>query len=72
MRSVMSISLPQNTAEELERFAKETGRNKSDIVKESIGIYLWEARLRQTKSSLSRKAKKAGIITDEDVFKAIS
>lgn len=72
MRSVMSISLPQNIAEELDRFAEETGRNKSDIVKESIGIYLWEARLRQTKSSLSRKAKKTGIVTDEDVFKAIS
>ena len=72
MRSVMSISLPQSTAEELDRFARETGRNKSDIVKESIGIYLWEARLRQTKSSLSRKAKKTGIVTDEDVFKAIS
>lgn len=72
MRTVMSISLPQSTAEELDRFAKETGRNKSDIVKESIGLYLWEARFKQTKSSILKKAKKAGIVTDEDVFKVVS
>jgi len=72
MRTVMSISLPQSTAEELDRFAKETGRNKSDIVKESIGLYLWEARFKQAKSSILRKAKKAGIVTDEDVFKVVS
>jgi predicted DNA-binding protein len=72
MRTVMSISLPQSTAEELDRYARQTGRNKSDIVKESISLYLWETRFRQVKSGLSRKAKKIGIVTNEDVFKAIS
>ena len=44
MRSVLSISLPDKVARELERFAKSQGRNKSDVVKESISIYLWESR----------------------------
>jgi len=36
MRSVLSISLPDKVARELDRFAKSQGRNKSDVVKESI------------------------------------
>lgn len=72
MRSVLSISLPENLASELETFAKKTGRNKSDIVKESISLYLWETRFRNARKSLSLRAKKAGLITEEDVFRAVS
>ena len=72
MRSVLSVSLPDKMAVELEGFARETGRNKSDIVKESLGEFLWENRFRRIKKRLSPKAKEAGFITDDDVFKAIS
>lgn len=72
MRSVLSVSLPDKMAVELEVFARETGRNKSDIVKESLGEFLWENRFRRIKKRLSPKAKAAGFITDDDVFKAIS
>jgi predicted transcriptional regulator len=64
MRTVLSVSLPDNMAAELEAIAKAMGRNKSDIVKESLGLFLWETKL--------RKAKAAGIVTEEDVFKAVS
>jgi hypothetical protein len=57
---------------ELEAFAKKTGRNKSDIVKESVSLYLWEARFRNVRKSLSRKGKRAGFITEEDIFRAVS
>ncbi len=72
MRSVLSVSLPGKMAAELDVLARKTGRNKSDIVKESLGLFLWENRFRQVKQRLSRKAKAAGFITDDDVFKAIS
>ena len=72
MRSVLSVSLPEKMAAELEILAKKTGRNKSDIVKESLGEFLWEKRFRRMKKRLSPKAKAAGFITDADVFKAIS
>ncbi len=39
MRSVLSVSLPDKVARELDRFAKSQGRNKNDIVRESISIY---------------------------------
>jgi metal-responsive CopG/Arc/MetJ family transcriptional regulator len=72
MRIILSISLPENISEELDRFAKSTGRNKSDIVKESLSMFFWETKLKKVQKKLGMKAKKLGIISEEDVFKAIS
>jgi len=72
MRSVLSVSLPEQMAEELDAFARSTGRNKSDIVKESLSIFLWETRFKEIRRRLVKKAKAAKVITEEDVFKAIS
>ncbi|MBU2227284.1 MAG: ribbon-helix-helix domain-containing protein, partial [Proteobacteria bacterium] len=44
MRTVLSVSLPEKVAAELDAIAKATGRNKSDIVKESLGLFLWETK----------------------------
>jgi len=72
MRAVLSVSLPEKLAKELDAFAKETGRNKSDIVRESVSLYLWEARLKRLKRQLKPLAKSAGLVTEEDVFEQIS
>lgn len=72
MRTVLSVSLPEKVAAELEAIAKATGRNKSDIVKESLGLFLWETKFRNIKKKLSTKAKAADVVTEEDVFKAVS
>ena len=72
MRTVLSISLPESMSTELDRFAKSTGRNKSDIVKESLSLFLWEMKLKAVQKKLGPKAKKIGIVSEEDVFKAIS
>ncbi|NLT22679.1 MAG: CopG family transcriptional regulator [Syntrophorhabdus sp.] len=72
MRTVLSVSLSEKMAAELDDLAKATGRNKSDIVKESLSIFLWETRFKQVKRGLARKAKAAGIVTEEDVFKVVS
>jgi metal-responsive CopG/Arc/MetJ family transcriptional regulator len=72
MRSVLSISLPEKMASELDQFAKRSGRNKSDVVKESLAIYLWEAHFQNVRKRLGAKAKKAGIITEDDVFQTVS
>jgi predicted DNA-binding protein len=72
MRTVLSVSLTKQMSEELERVAKSTGRNKSDIVKESLGLFLWDMKLRMVQKRLGPRAKKLGLITEDDVFKAIS
>jgi metal-responsive CopG/Arc/MetJ family transcriptional regulator len=72
MRTVLSVSLPEKLSDELDRLAKNTGRNKSDIVKESLSLFLWEMRLKAVQKKLGPKAKKLGIVSEEDVFKAVS
>lgn len=72
MRTVLSVSLPEHMSAELDSFAKNTGRNKSDIVKESLSLFLWEMKLKSVQKKLGPKAKKLGIVSEEDVFKAIS
>lgn len=71
MRSVMSVSFPEQISCELESFAAETGRSKSDIIKESVALYLWDVRFNSLKKSMTRRAKKVGIVTEEDVFMAL-
>jgi metal-responsive CopG/Arc/MetJ family transcriptional regulator len=72
MRTVLSISLPENLSKELDKFAKKTGRNKSDIVRESLSIFLWEMKLKEAQKTLGPKAKRLGLVSEEDIFKAIS
>jgi len=48
------------------------GENKSDIVRESISLYLWEARIKRLKRKLKLGAKRKGMVTEEDVFREIS
>lgn len=72
MRSVLSVSLPEKISSELEKYAKRTGRSKSDIVKESVSLYLWEARLRKMQKRFGAKAKRVGIVNEEDIFKVVS
>ena len=72
MRSVLSVSLTKKLAAELDDLSRETGRNKSDIVKESLAEFLWESRFLRMKKHLKSKSKASGLVIDEDVFKAIS
>ncbi|WP_025209150.1 ribbon-helix-helix domain-containing protein [Hippea sp. KM1] len=72
MRTVLSIHLPENPYKRLDSFAKETGRNKSDVVRESVNFYLWEKRFEKAKSKIKPLAKKAGVIAEEDVFEHVS
>jgi len=57
MRSVLSVSLPKKLATDLNVLSKETGRNKSDIVKESLAEFLWENRFRRMKNICERKPR---------------
>ena len=71
-RSVVSLSLPEELASELEEYARKRGRNRSDVMKEALGMFLWEERFKAARARLVRRAKDQGIVTDEDVFDAIS
>lgn len=72
MRTVVSVSLPPDLATELSRLARKTGRTKSDILKESFSDYLWETQCRALQRYFRPRAKKAGILTEDDVFRLVS
>ena len=72
MRTIVSVSLPSDLAAELNRLARKTGRTKSDILKESFSAYLWETQFRALQRYFLPRAKKTGILTEEDVFRAVS
>ena len=72
MRTVLSVSLPEKLAKELDAFAGEMGRNKSDIMRESLGLYLWEMKLRTAQKLFYEKAKAKGIVTEDDMLREIS
>lgn len=68
----VSTTLPEKMASELNEIVKDTGRPKSDILKEALDVYLWDLRFKKIRKKLGIKAKALGVVTDEDVFKAIS
>lgn len=72
MRTVVSISLSEDLASELQKVAKEAGRSKSGVVKEALRAYLWESRFLKLRKKMVSKAETRGLLTDEDVFKAVS
>ncbi|MBP1775841.1 MAG: ribbon-helix-helix protein [candidate division NC10 bacterium] len=72
MRTIVSVSLPPDLAAELNRLARKTGRTKSDILKESFSAYLWETQFRALQRYYLPRAKKAGLLTEEDVLRAVS
>lgn len=72
MKADVSINLPERLASELNEVVKDTGRSKADIVREALDVYLWELRFKKSRKKLGIKAKALGIVTDEDVFKAVS
>ena len=72
MRAVLSVSLPEDLVKELDALAKKTGRSKSEIIRESVSLYLWEVRFKELKKRLRPFAKKSGFLTEDDVFKQIS
>jgi predicted transcriptional regulator len=72
MRTIVSVSLPPDLATELKRIARKTGRTKSDILKESFSAYLWETQFRALQRYFIPRAKKAGVLTEDDVFRAVT
>jgi metal-responsive CopG/Arc/MetJ family transcriptional regulator len=72
MRQSISISLPDQTKDELDRYVGERGLSRSDAVREAVQEYLFIRRFRELRRRLMPYAEAQGIYTDEDVFREIS
>lgn len=68
----VTIRLPKELKEELERLAKDENIAVSDIIRESLDHFLAVKRFRLLRKKALPFAEAQGFLTDEDVFKAIS
>ena len=69
---VLPASLPGPFAVEPSGLVTETGRSEGDIVKESVGRYLWKARFRGVRRQRIRQAKRTGVTAEADHFQTVS
>jgi metal-responsive CopG/Arc/MetJ family transcriptional regulator len=72
MRRSISISLPEETSDELDRWVDAHGLSRSDAVREAVQEYLFIRRFRALRRELMEHAAARGLHTDEDVFREIS
>jgi metal-responsive CopG/Arc/MetJ family transcriptional regulator len=72
MRNAITISLPEDLARDLNAAAKRRGKSRSQYVQDMLKRDLFLEHLDQARQRLVPQARKRGIYTDEDVFKAVS
>jgi len=72
MKGTITIRLPKELQKELGIVAKTEKVSKSEIIRDAIARYLAVKRFQQLRKRVVPFAEAEGLLTDEDVFKAIS
>lgn len=72
MRETITISVPAEIKEELDKVVRDEGISRSDVIRESLRDYLFMRRFQQLRARMLAKAQAQGVYTDEDVFKKVS
>ena len=72
MRETITISVPAEIKEEIDKVVRDEGISRSDVIRESLRDYLFMRRFRQLRARMLAKAQAQGVYTDEDVFKKVS
>jgi predicted transcriptional regulator len=70
--SVVTIRLEPDLEKLLDSVCKESGRTRSDILRDALKRQLSILRWEQSRRQIMPFAEARGYLTDEDVFKAIS
>lgn len=72
MRSTITVSIPEDVRQELDRVSDAEGLSRSDIIRESVRDYLFLRQFRSLRKRMVPKAAKRGVHTDQDVFSRVS
>lgn len=72
MEKPLSIRLPPVLLRELERLGRRQKRPVSDLAREALRRYVAVERFRAIRGQALPLAEAQGLLTDEDVFRAIS
>ena len=70
--STLTIRVDAKLEKALERIAKRTGRTKSEIAREALERQVAVTRFRELRAKSLPFAEAQGLLTDEDVFHAVS
>jgi predicted transcriptional regulator len=70
--SAISIRLDPSLEDMLDRVCRETGRSRSDVVRDALRRQLTLELFEEARRQLIPFAEAQGIFTDEDVFRLVS
>ncbi len=70
--TTLTIRLDPKLDKALERIAKRTGRTKSEIARQALERQIAVARFRELRAKTLPFAEAQGLLSDEDLFRAIS
>ena len=70
--TTLTIRLPEQLRAELDEVSRDENKAVSDIVRESIRRYIAIERFRSVRKKILPFAESQGLLTDEDVFKALA
>jgi len=72
MKDTITIRLPEKLQKELDMIVKTEKTSRSEIIRDAITRYLATKRFHQLRKKVLPFAEAQGLLTDEDIFKAIS
>ncbi|NBT12085.1 MAG: ribbon-helix-helix protein, CopG family [Planctomycetia bacterium] len=70
--TTLTIRLPEDLRSELDKLSRDENKAVSDIVRESLRRYVAVERFRAIRRKILPFAEAQGLLTDDDVFKALS
>jgi predicted transcriptional regulator len=70
--TTLTIRLPESLKADLDSICREENKVVSDVVRESLRRYIAVERFRSVRKKMLPFAEAQGLLTDEDVFKALS
>lgn len=70
--STVTIRLDAKLERELARLSKQSGRSRSDLVRDALRRQIGLSRFEQTRRALLPLAEAQGFLTDEDVLSELS
>lgn len=72
MQKSLTIRIPEDIRNDLEELSKAENIPISEIVRESIKKYITVQRFRRLRNKVLPFAEAQGLLTDDDIFKALS
>lgn len=68
----LTVRLPEGMKNDLNQLSREQNKAVSDIVRESLRRYIAVEKFRSMRGKILPFAEAQGLLTDEDIFKALS